>query len=382
MRKCLVIILLLCCGVRPAEGQPTFFDQIDVLVDSYAEQDLFSGSVLVARDGEVYSNGYGMANRSWNQPNTADTRFRVASLTKPFTATLILQLVEQGTLSLNDPLYVHLPEYPAEYGADVTIHHLLNHTSGIPSYTNFTGWADTTSRIEVNPGSFLAHIGSKPLAFEPGTSFQYSNSNYYLLGVIIEKATGMSYSRILEEQILKPGRLTNTGYLFNHMVVDRLAEGYDRLSNGYYEKAPYQSPSTAYAAGGIYSDVNDLYNFSILMNTDRLLGEEYRSRMMTAREHNYGYGWVIGNIRVDDASRFLKSPFTFKTEPTTGSGIYRLLWHWGSNPGYHTLLIHVPEQQWTIVILENQNLVGDPEGTKIFDIAAGILQRLHKNRVQ
>ncbi|MFH5833801.1 serine hydrolase domain-containing protein [Halalkalibaculum sp. DA384] len=364
----------------PLYAQPALSQSIDSLVASYEEKDLFSGSILVARSGEVFSAGYGMANRSWDIPNSPETRFRIASLTKPFTAMLVLQLVEQGSLSLDDLIVQYLPDFPAEYVADVTIRHLLSHTSGIPSYTNFTNWVDTTSRVNVQPASFTELIASKELAFEPGTGFRYSNSNYYLLGVIIEKVTGMSYSRVLQEQVLDPGRLGDTGYQFNGMIIEQMAEGYERISSDYYEKAPYQSPSTAYAAGGIYSAVHDLYQWEQLLYSDRLLMEETRQQMMTPREGNYGYGWIAGEAYVDEVARFLKSPFDFSTNSRPEPEPYRLVWHRGSHPGFNSLLVRVPDPRWTIIILENQQLNGDPVGTKIYDIAGEIFSILDGRR--
>ncbi|MDR8392470.1 beta-lactamase family protein [Aliifodinibius sp. S!AR15-10] len=377
MRRTLVLLIVLTlfvCLQLPA--QPTDFGKVDSLVGSYADQELFSGAVLVARDGEVYSNGYGMANRSWSISNSADTRFQVASLTKSFTAILVLQLVDQGSISLNDPLSMYLPDYPAQYAADVTVRHLLSHTSGIPSYTNFESWPDTTSRVDVRPANFVNVIAQRELLFPPGTDFSYSNSNYFLLGIIIEKITGMSYGRVLQDRILEPAQMENTGYQFNRMVVERMAEGYERLSNGFYEKAPFQSPSTAYAAGGIYSVVNDLYRWVQLLYADKLLPEDIRNEMMTPGDGNYGYGWVVGGAYPDEVTDFFKAPFTFSSNPQPNEQSYRLVWHWGSNPGFNSLLVRVPGPQWTIIILENQHLMGDPEGTKIYDIAGEIFELL------
>lgn len=376
MRKFLLGLLSFVSVCLPVSAQPNISSQIDSLLTSYEERDLFSGTVLVARGGEVFSGGYGIANRSWDIPNSPETRFQIASLTKPFTAILILQLMEQGSLSLDDPLFVYLPDFPAEYGADVTIRNLLNHTSGIPNYTNFTSWSDTTSRVDLKPADFLELVASKELLFEPGTDFRYSNSNYYVLGLVIETVTGMSYSRVLEDQILGPGRLENTGYQFNRMVVDQMAEGYERLSSGFYEKAPYQSPSTAYAAGGIYSVVHDLYEWDQLLYGDRLLTETSRTEMLTPGRGNYGYGWVIGDVYTDEVTSFLKAPFNFTSTSRPDQQSYHMMWHWGSNPGFNALLLRVPDQRWTIIILENQELIGDPEGTKIYDIAAEIFSLL------
>jgi CubicO group peptidase (beta-lactamase class C family) len=186
----------------------------------------------------------------------------------------------------------------------------------------------------------------------------------------------MSYGRVLQDRILEPAQMENTGYQFNRMVVERLAEGYERLSNGYYEKAPFQSPSTAYASGGIYSVVDDLYRWVQLLYAGKLLPEEIRNEMMTPGKGNYGYGWVVGEAYPDEVVEFLKTPFTFSSNPQPNEQSYQLVWHWGSNPGFNSLLVRVPGPQWTIIILENQQLMGAPEGTKIYDIAGEIFELL------
>lgn len=374
---------LLVAVCEPARSQPQLAinDQIDRMAISYADQNFFSGSLLVADDGEVFKKGYGIANQAWEIPNTPQTRFQIASLTKPFTSLLILQMAEDGILSIDDPLFIHLPDFPADYGADITINHLLTHTSGIPNFTDFEDWPDSTSRIETRATEFVKQIAKKELEFDPGTRFSYSNSNYYLLGVIIEKITAKSYGRVLQEQILEPGRLNNSGYRFDRMVVEKMASGYERLTNGIYEKAPFQSPSTAYSASGMYSTVEDLYRWDQLLYTDRLLSERYREEMFTPRRNNYGYGWVIGEIYPDEAGQFFKSPFNYGFVNRMGAdNRYRTIWNWGSNPGFNSLLVRIPEERWTIIILENQSLMGDPEGTRIFDMAGEIFQMLDENR--
>jgi len=380
IRSITVLGWMLASVAAPIQSQPAFADRVDELIVSYSEQNLFSGAVLVARGDSVFKKGYGLANHSWEIPNTPETRFQIASLTKSFTALLVMQLAESGDLSVNDPLFVYLPDFPADYAADISIKHLLTHTSGIPDFTHFDDWPDTTSRIDTRPGRFVRHIAARELEFEPGSQFSYSNSNYFLLGVIIERVTGRSYGRALQEQILGPGRLDNTGYRYDRMIVEQMAEGYERLPNGVYERAPFQSPSTAYSAGGMFSTVEDLYRWDRLLYTDRLLNPAGRDRMFTAGRQHYGYGWVIGTVYPNRAALFFKSPFDFENIGRTGIGRrYRTIWHWGSNPGFNALLVRVPAQQWTIIILENQSLLGDPEGTRIYEMAGAIYEMLDDN---
>ena len=146
----------------------------------------------------------------WNIPNTPDTKFRLGSITKQFTATVMLQLVEQGKIKLDAKLSDYLPEYRKDTGNKVTIHHLLTHTSGIPSYTGQPGFFENVSRNPYKVDEFVKKYASGDLEFEPGSRFSYNNSGYFLLGAIIEKVTGKTYEQVLKEKILDPVGMKNT----------------------------------------------------------------------------------------------------------------------------------------------------------------------------
>lgn len=173
----------------------------------------FNGSALVAENGKVvYKGAYGQANMEWNIPNTPDTKFRLGSITKQFTATAIMQLVEQGKIKLDAKLSDYLPEYRKDTGSKVTIHHLLTHTSGIPSYTGQPGFFEDVSRNPYKVDEFVKKYASGDLQFEPGSKFSYNNSGYFLLGAIIERVTGKPYEQVLKENIFDPLGMKNTGY--------------------------------------------------------------------------------------------------------------------------------------------------------------------------
>ena len=187
--------------------------KIDALIQQYVANRQFNGSVLVAEKGQIiFKKGYGMANMEWNIPNAPDTKFRLGSITKQFTAMLIMQLVEKGKLKLTGKVTDYLPDYPKATGDKITIHHLLTHTSGLSNYTNFPGFFEKQSRNPYTPEVFLKEFMNLPLDFEPGSKFSYSNSGYFLLGVIIEKVTGKSYAEVLKTNILAPAQLQDTGY--------------------------------------------------------------------------------------------------------------------------------------------------------------------------
>src|SRR5437764_8034776 len=187
--------------------------RIDQIISLYQKYSQFNGSALVADNGKIiYKNGSGLANMEWNMPNASDTKFRLGSVTKQFTATLILQLVEQGKIKLDGKLIDYLPDYRPDTGARVTIHNLLSHTSGIPSYTSLPGFFQDVSRNPFKVDDFIKKYASGDLEFEPGVRFVYSNSGYFLLGAIIEKVTGKPYEQALRENIFDPLGMKNTGY--------------------------------------------------------------------------------------------------------------------------------------------------------------------------
>ncbi|MGB7841664.1 MAG: serine hydrolase domain-containing protein, partial [Salinimicrobium sp.] len=186
--------------------------KIEELLNKYHDYGQFNGSVLVANEGEViFADGYGMANMEYDIPNAPDTKHRLGSITKQFTAALILQLVEQGKLELDQPISKYLPDYKGPAANKVTIHHLLTHSSGIPSYTSFPGFFEETSRDPYSPEEFVKTFADSTLQFTPGEKFSYNNSGYFLLGYIIEKVTDKPYEQVLQENILAPLNMKNTG---------------------------------------------------------------------------------------------------------------------------------------------------------------------------
>src|SRR5215213_5178822 len=184
---CIAIILLVSANVVVAQDHAAKIQELLALAHKYRQ---FNGSALVAENGKViYKGAFGQANMEWNIPNTPDTKFRLGSITKQFTATVILQLVEQGKIKLDARLSDYLPEYRKDVGNKVTIHNLLTHTSGIPSYTSQPGFFENVSRNPYKVDDFVKKYASGNLEFEPGSKFSYNNSGYFLLGAIIEHVT-------------------------------------------------------------------------------------------------------------------------------------------------------------------------------------------------
>src|SRR5215472_17898437 len=204
--------------------------RMDQVVQSYVSNKQFMGSVLVARGDQILlSKGYGSANLEWNIPNTASTKFRIGSITKQFTAASILLLEERGKLKVEDPVKKYLPDAPAAWDK-ITIFHLLTHTSGIPSFTSFPDYRDTEA-MATTPEKLVARFRDKPLDFEPGTKWSYSNSGYVLLGYLLEKISGQTYSDFVQQNIFTPLGMKDSGYDSNFAVIERRASGYSRFMN-------------------------------------------------------------------------------------------------------------------------------------------------------
>jgi CubicO group peptidase (beta-lactamase class C family) len=244
--------------------------QIDELMRRYVDNGQFNGTVLVADNGKlVFKKGYGMANMEYSIPNTTDTKFRLGSLTKQFTAMLIMQLVEQGKLKLEGKITDYLTDYSKAAGDKITIHHLLTHTSGIPNYTNLPDYR-TFEPNQYRPLDLIKKFSDLPLEFEPGSAFAYSNSGYILLGAIIEKVTGKPYEKVLQENIFTPLQMHNTGYDASYKVLPKRASG-NETWNLVYQNASYMDRSIPYAAGALYSTAGDLALWDQALYTDKLL---------------------------------------------------------------------------------------------------------------
>jgi CubicO group peptidase (beta-lactamase class C family) len=220
-----------------------------------ANQQRFSGAVLMARRGEILvSQGYGMANLEHDAPNTPQTRFRIASLSKPLTATAILLLHERGLLHVQDRIAAYLADCPAAWQA-MTIEQLLTHSSGIPDYTLFPAFHQQHMLMRRwSPDGLVGLFRDTPLDFQPGERYRYSNSGYVVLGMIIERVSEMSYGSFLEQAIFEPLYMTGTGYDDSRSVLKHRASGYVNTTL----KAEYVDTSVSYAAGGLYSTIEDL----------------------------------------------------------------------------------------------------------------------------
>lgn len=294
-------LVLLAAGLallsqRPARAEEArdYAAQAEALVEPYVEAGLFSGTVLVAQDGKpVFRRAYGLANREWSVPNTLDTHFRIGSLTKQFTAAVILQLAERGKLGLDDRIRQYLPSAPPAWDR-VSLRHLLSHRSGIINYTALPDYLPAIARVERSPREIAALTEREPLLFEPGTRIQYSNTGYVLLGIAIEAASGQPYAAYLRDNILTPLGLHETGYDDATAILPRRAAGY-RFGQRRIRNAAPMASSVAYAAGGLYSTVDDLLAWDEALFSGKVISDASREKMFRDAGGGYGFGWYLGS---------------------------------------------------------------------------------------
>nr|MBN2276535.1 beta-lactamase family protein [candidate division Zixibacteria bacterium] len=255
----------------------------------------FEGTALVAVRGRIIlCKGYGLANKEMGIPNTPQTRFYMGSITKQFTAAAILKLQEQGLLDINDPITKYLPEYPRPSGDKVKLRHLLSHSSGIPNYTDDPRIV-LKRTMRMTPEELIRSFQYKALEFEPGTEFRYSNSNYIILGVIIERVSGQSYEAYLHHNILHLAGMKNTGYARREAGIPDRADGYTQEEPGQLVDAVPVDHSILYSAGALYSTVEDIFLWDRALYGNSILSRQSVEAMMTPNLGNYGFGWMLEN---------------------------------------------------------------------------------------
>jgi CubicO group peptidase (beta-lactamase class C family) len=316
-------------------------DKINQLVSDYTDYGKFNGSVLVAHEGKViFKKGYGFANMEWDIPNEPNTKFRLASLTKQFTAMLIVQLIAENKLKLHEPISTYLPNYPKKNADSITVHHLLTHTSGTRELDDFITYRDI-ERDRLKPDDLMNIFKNGDLEFTPGSKYKYSNPGYVILGVIIEKVTGRAYKDVLQDKIFSPLQMNNTGYDQNYTVLKNRASGYSRIYlRGQYVNSNYVDMSIPYAAGSIYSTVEDLHLWDQALYTEKLLPSKYIDLLfdtyIPTRNRHYGYGWFINDIQMGNS----------KEQITTMN-------HGGGINGFNTRIVRIPSTRSLIVLLNN-----------------------------
>lgn len=319
--------------------------QLKDFIDKLVAEDKFSGVVLIAKEGEViFKEAWGLASKRFNVPNQIDTKFNLGSMNKMFTAVAISQLAQAGKLSFEDTVEKHLPDYPnKEVVQNVSIHHLLTHTSGLGSYWNDAFKNGARARFR-SIQDFIDLFVDDPLEFEPGENFSYSNSGFIVLGAIIEAVSGQSYFDYVLENIHQPAGMLNTDCYEMDEPVPNLAIGYTKvrkLDEANSEKAEYWLNNLYLnvvkggSAGGGFSTVEDLLSFAKALLENRLLDDDYTKLVTTPKvtlEENLGYG------------------YGFMERRTNG---VRIFGHGGGFPGICAGLDIFPDLNFVTVMLSN-----------------------------
>ena len=331
----------------PATPTPASAAIANQLIDTIEELGAtgeFSGAALVALDGEpVFMDAYGLARRSPDLANQIDTRFDLGSMGKMFTAVAILQLVEQGVLSLDGRIVDYWPQYPnPEVAEQVTIHHLLTHTAGMGDC--FEGEFFSTPRDQLRTlEGYLPLFVDDPLQFEPGDQWAYSNEGYIVLGLVVEKVTGQGYWDYIEENVLEPAGMSDTGAYDLEVEVPKRAVGYTTLdaqgndTGTLAENTPLM-PVVGTSAGGSYSTVGDLFRFTNALLDHRLLSPESTELLLEGKVEvregrHYAYGFFDRIIRGQ-----------------------RVVGHGGGAPGVCTFMDMFPDTGYTVIVLSNTDL--------------------------
>ncbi len=330
--------MLLEKGADPKIAMPAPEALVDALFTEATAGETPGAAVLVAQNGKViYQKGFGFASLEHRVPITTETKFRIGSITKQFTASAILKLQDAGLLSVQDPLSKFIPDYPR--GNEVTIHHLLTHTSGIHSYTSKPDFLQTVT-VEVKPESLIASFKNDKFDFDPGTQWRYNNSGYFLLGYLVSKLANEPYADYLKKTFFAPLNMNDTGVHHWSDILAHEATGYSYI-DGKFQKAQNWDMSRAGGAGALYSTATDLYRWNEAVFTGKVLSEKNLAAAFTpvtlkdgskaqAFGGGYGYGWAISDFR----------------------GI-KVISHGGGLNGFVTNLAHSPEHDMTIVVLTN-----------------------------
>ncbi len=322
--------------------------KLDELVKAYAKNARFNGTVLVAQKGTILlQKGYGYKNVAKKEMDDGNTIYQIGSITKQFTSALILRLQEKKILSIHDKLSKYFPEL--SFADSVTIEHLLTHTSGIFNYTNNADFMKTEAVKPATQEKILALFKDKPLEFQPGSKFNYSNSGYMLLGYIIEKVTRKPYEKLIHEMIFAPLHMNHSGFDFVALSSLDKATGYFSLSSTSNMPAPVVDSSASFAAGAIYTTVGDLYKWDRSLYTEKIISKASLKDAYTPRKEKYGFGWVI--------------------DSAYGKQVYS---HGGGIFGFSTNIFRDPEEDICIILFDNK---GDGGLEKISDALNAVLHK-------
>ncbi len=338
--KIIILLLLLPFTIT---AQKNYSKLLDEYVQAEFKIKEFNGTVLVMQKGKaIYKKAFGMADREWNIANTLNTKYRIGSVTKQFTAACILQLAEQNKLTVDDKLSKYIADYPK--GDSITVHMLLNHTSGITNYTNLPEfWPKAI--LPLTTDSMIALFKNKPFDFSPGTKWNYSNSGYFLLGIIVEKSSGKTFNAYLLENIIKKLGLKNTLMDNLDSVLTFRAKGYSKNEQDVWQHAMQISMEAPYSAGAMVSTVDDLYLWTKALHNNQVLTAAATQKMLTPYKEKYGYGIGIDSLKT-----------------------HKRVSHSGGIPGFVSYLGYFPDDDLCVVIISNNGSNSTSVGTALASI--------------
>lgn len=328
------LLCLLCLFPAIMQAQ-SIAGKADTLLTAYFQQDLFTGTVLIAKNNQVvFEKSYGMANRASGTPNTSNTEYRIGSISKPFTSMIILQLKDKGLIKLDDPLSKYIQGF--EQGDSIRIEHLLNHTSGIKSFTSTAKYRTQRASLK-SEKDVLEILKAEPKQFAPGTSWQYSNSNYMLLSYIAEKITGKPMNILVKEFSENIG-LKKTGMDLEGRVSKNKAIGYEAGTLEDFQQVTENNIDIITGAGGLYSTVKDLYKLDKALYTESILRNATKQQMFKPIKGDYALGWEISNyVGAEEIG------------------------HSGSIEGFKSMILRYPSTGTTIIFLSNYWNTPGPE---------------------
>jgi CubicO group peptidase (beta-lactamase class C family) len=313
--------------------------KLSAIMKTYHNYNMFDGAVLVAEKGKIiYKEAFGLANREWNIPNRTDTKFMIGSVSKSLTATLMLIQVQKGLIDLNKTIEDYLPEFKNKPAANVTIKQLLSHTSGIPNYDIIKDFFPRISRQNFTREDYIKVFIDSSLVFKPGTHYAYSSWGYFILGYIMERVTGKTYSQLMSDDIFKKLKMNNSGSYYHTQIVPNRATGYD-YSFGGFTSADFRDQSNTMGTGDIYSTVEDLFKFHIALTNNTLLNKELTTEMFTPGIElaKYGYGWF-------------NKQFKYTNTDSVASNF-----HLGMTEGFISFIRRIPSTNSLVVILSNSS---------------------------
>ncbi|MBW8812694.1 MAG: beta-lactamase family protein [Caulobacterales bacterium] len=340
-----VLVFIFMAMALSAPGMAAAGTPLERKVDAYLAPWLaerkFSGEVLIARgDRVLLEKAYGLGSVELRVPNTPQSKFQIASVSKPLTAAVILKLVERGQVDIGAPVSAYVPEYPA--GRDITIEQLLTHTSGVPDINGLPVYEDLSLRRRT-PADVVAAFKDAPLQFRPGSAYAYSNSNYALLALVIERVTGQPYGEVMQRELFAPLGMVDTGHRGEaSAIIPNMAQGYVRSSAGALARAPWFDWSVKTGNGSLYSTGRDLHRFIRGYFGGRVIGARLLALATTPRpvppraagfdwlSRDIGYGWML--------------------DRNLGR---RRVFHIGRSPGYSAALAYYPDDELTVVVLSN-----------------------------